>query len=341
MELSLLKKIEKVLHHPSTDFLIVNFGGPRHPDEIYPFLKELLCDQDVVRTKFPQFIHNFLFRKIAHKRSLTIQKEYALIGGKSPIFFDTEEIASLLSEKLFSKVLTFHRYLPKTHDDSLIAIENSQAKEIRVLPLFPQFTYATTGSIARFFLKNLSKTTQKKLRFLPSFPTHPLFIESMQKKIDDFLKENHLSLEETILLFSSHGVPQIFVDTGDPYEKECRASFESISRKYEKAISCLSFQSQFGKGKWLSPSTKELSENILSWNQGRKNVVFIPLSFTSDHIETLVEIEHQYVPLIREKTLNAYRCPALNLEPYWIENLRTLFLDPSLFQSPPNTLIQS
>ncbi len=321
-------------------YLIVNFGGPRDLDEVYPFLKTLLCDRDVVRTWFPTFIHNYLFNKIAYKRSLKVQKEYALIGGKSPIYFDTETIADLLSEKLNSKVLTFHRYLPKTHKNSLAYIENSPASEIRVLPLFPQFTYATTGSIARFFSRNLSSKTRKKLRFLPSYPDHPLFIDAMRRNLSDFLEANKINIRDTILLFSAHGVPQVFVDTGDPYENECSKSFTMISDSFPEAMSVLAYQSQFGKEKWLTPSTNERCENILSWHSGRKNVVFIPLSFPSDHIETLVEIEHQYLPIIRKYGLNAYRCPALNLKPYWIDALRTFFLSASLFHKKPHELFQ-
>ncbi len=320
--------------------ILVNFGGPRHLDEIFPFLKELLCDRDVISTKLPNFIHNYLFKKIAYKRSLKIRDDYELIGGKSPIFFDTEKLAEELSKKLQTKVLTFHRYLPDTHAVSLQQIENTNLKEIRVLPLFPQFTFATTGSIARFFSRNLSAKTVQKFQWIPSYPDHPLFIQSFQQKIRDFLKAKNLLEKDTLLLFSAHGLPQSFIDKGDPYKKDCERSFHSLLKAFPDALGVLCYQSKFGKGEWIKPYTNEVCENILHWNKKRPNIVFVPLSFTSDHIETLFEIEQLYLPLIQKQGLNAFRCPALNLEPYWIDTLASLFLDPQFPHKNNSELIR-
>lgn len=306
-------------------WLLVNFGGPRDRSEIASFLEELLCDKDVVRTRLPSFLHNWLFGKIARKRALKIVHDYDLIGGRSPIFFDTE----IIGEKL--NALTFHRYLPLTHKESIEKIEKTESAEIRVLPLFPQFTYATTGSIARFFSENLSLTTQKKLRWIKSYADHPKFIASFQKKISDFLIANDLKEEETALLFSAHGIPKKFVLEGDPYQIECELSYQAIMKGFPLALGRLCYQSKFGPGEWLRPYTIDMSENVRNWHEDRKNIVFVPLSFTSDHIETLFEVENQYLPPIREQNLKAYRCPALNLESYWIDSLKDLFNEKNLF----------
>lgn len=307
--------------------LLVNFGGPRQSDEIFPFLRALLCDRDVVRTRLPRFLHNALFTRVARKRSLKLLNEYALIGGKSPIFFDTEYLREELSKRLQTKVLSFHRYLPETHREAIESIETVNAEQIHILPLFPQFTYATSGSIARFFSQKLSSQAQKKLRWNPSYPDHPLFIRAFARRIQDFLDQQKLPEEDTFFLFSAHGVPQSFIDTGDPYLQECEKSFQALCKAFPKIPGKLCFQSKFGKGEWIKPYTDQVCEHILRENQGRQNIVFIPLSFTSDHIETLFEVEYQYLPLIREKKLNVYRCPALNRESYWIDALTSLFLE--------------
>ena len=307
--------------------LLVNFGGPRASNEIFPFLKELLCDQDVVRTQFPRIIHNYLFTRIAKTRAMAIGRDYDLIGGRSPIFSDTEYLGHALSQKLQTKVLTFHRYLPETHKTALKQIEESDAVEIRILPLFPQFTYATSGSIARFFARHLSPAAQNKLRWIPSYPDHPLFVLAFQRRIREFLDYQGLKEEDTVLLFSAHGLPEAFIDTGDPYRRECERSFQAILKAFPKVLGKLCFQSKFGKGEWVKPYAEEVCKNILSYNQGRQNIVFVPLSFTSDHIETLFEVEYQYLPILRGENLHAYRCPALNREDYWIETLASLFLD--------------
>jgi ferrochelatase len=95
-------------------------------------------------------------------------------------------------------------------------------------------------------------------------------------------------------------------------------------RAFPSSLGRLCFQSKFGPGEWLRPYTNEACRQILDWHQGRENVVFIPISFTSDHIETLYEIEELYLPLIREKGLMAKRCPALNLDKDWIDSLQEI-----------------
>lgn len=311
----------------SNNYLLVNFGGPRNLDEIPEFLTSLLCDRDVIRTRFPTFFHNWFFGRIARKRAKVVSKDYELIGGKSPIYFDTETIAQLLEEKLKSPVYTFHRYLPQTHEASLKEI--SRAENLTVFPLFPQFCYGTTGSIARF----LNPHFPNRLKWIKSYAAHPSFISSYKRKISDFLKEKKLKEEETLLLFSAHGVPKLFVDEGDPYEKECNATYKNVIQAFPKAKSRLCYQSKFGRGEWIKPYTDESCESILSWNEGRQNVVFIPMSFTSDHIETLFEIEKLYLPIIESKNLKAFRCPALNLEPYWINAIVEILKEQDLSES--------
>jgi len=162
--------------------------------------------------------------------------------------------------KTKSKVITFHRYLPKTHAESLAAIEACNDEEIVVLPLFPQFSYATTGSIARLFSLNLTSTAVAKLRWIKSYAAAAPFIRSYEERIRNFFHEKNLIEEQTILLFSSHGLPKSFITKGDIYQKECLASFELISQAFPKALSKLSFQSKFGPGEWIKPYTEETCE---------------------------------------------------------------------------------
>ena len=304
--------------------LIVNFGGPRDLDEIAPFLIELLTDRDVVRTRLPNFLHKYLFTRIAKKRALKIRPDYEEIGGKSPIYFDTETLAAELS------ALTFHRYLPATHASSLQALESCPSEIIRVFPLFPQFSYATTGSIARFFLNHLSPRTRNKMQWIQSYAAHPAFTSAYQSRIREFLHAQKIEEEQCAILFSAHGIPQSFVDTGDIYETECYRSFDAIKAAFPNAICHLSFQSKFGRGEWIKPYTEETCSS-LTWTQNRSHVVIVPISFTSDHIETLFEVEQLYLPLLRKQGVKAYRCPALNLD--WAAAVRDILDSSSLVKT--------
>src|SRR5476651_2012554 len=126
--------------------ILVNFGGPRNMEEIPSFLTSLLTDVDVIRTPFPRFFEKWFFKRMALKRSQIISHDYKLIGGKSPIFDDTETVAREIRSRLNLPVITFHRYLTDTHAESLRQIQESSAEEFIVFPLYPQFSYATTGS---------------------------------------------------------------------------------------------------------------------------------------------------------------------------------------------------
>ena len=159
-----------------------------------------------------------------------------------------------------------------------------------------------------------------------SYSGHSAYVNVMKKCIDEYLLEKKLHTQETLLLLSAHGLPKSFVEEGDIYESECWNSFAKIAAQFPNISSMLTYQSKFGKGEWLRPYTNEVCEEI----EGYKNVVFVPLSFTSDHIETLFEIEHLYLPLIRKRGINAYRCPALNLREDWIQAICEIYQDSSL-----------
>ncbi|MCH9608650.1 MAG: Ferrochelatase [Chlamydiales bacterium] len=299
-----------------TAYLIANFGGPRNLKEVEPFLRALLTDRDVIRTKLPKVISYPLFSNVARKRAKKVCKDYELIGGGSPIFSDTEAIAKELRAKLDAPILTFHRYLPSTHAQFLKQMEQLECDEIRIFPMFPQFTYATTGSIARFFKRHLSSKVVKKIRWIKSYPTHPAYIKVIQKMIREFFVSNGLKEEETFLLFSAHGLPKSFISEGDVYLDECFSSYDEVRRAFPKAEAMLAFQSQFGPEEWVRPYTLEVCEQFKSC---KSNVIFVPISFTSDHIETLFEIEQDYIPLIRQKGFSAYRLDAMNLRKDWLE----------------------
>ncbi len=308
--------------------ILVNFGGPRSLEEIPSFLTALLTDEDVIRTSYPRFFEKWFFKRVARQRAGIIAHDYKLIGGKSPIFEDTETIAQEIRSRLNLPVITFHRYLTDTHADTLRQINESSSDEFIIFPLFPQFSYATTGSIARFFEESFDEKILSRMRWIRSYPIHASYISSMQTCIRDFLKKERLEEKDVVLFFSAHGLPQEFVDKGDPYERECHRSFDAIRKGFPEAHSLIAFQSKFGPGEWLRPYTSELCDAPQKWNMGRRNVVIIPLSFTSDHIETLFEIEYQYLPAIRAQGLEAFRCPAMNLSQDWLDAISEIIKEP-------------
>ena len=229
-------------------------------------------------------------------------------------------MAVTLQKYMKAPFLTFHRYLPKTHASFLSAVKQiPESHQIRVFPMFPQFSYATTGSVALFFSRNLCGQSLNQLSWIKSYAAHPLYLSAFEKQIRLCLSQHEIKEEEVCLLFSAHAIPRKFVCTGDPYEKECLLSFYGLKKRFPQALCHLSYQSQFDKQEWLCPYTSDVCKEMSNWAQGRKTVVVIPLSFTSDHIETLFEIEKLYLPVIRKQGLTAIRCSALNHHPDWIQ----------------------
>jgi ferrochelatase len=300
-----------------TGIVLVNFGGPRSCDEVEAFLKTLLCDQDVVRTPFPPWIHNFIFKKVAKKRAVKVSKDYEEIGGKSPIFFDTENLRAFLEKKLECSVFTFHRYLPETFNEFIKQIEAFKGSRLIVFPLFPQFSYATTGSCARFFKENLCRDTLQKMVWIPSYPNHKAFIDAFKNNICETLKNHQLDEKDCTLFYSFHGVPKKFICFDDPYLQQCSLGFEALKKHFPKADHLMAFQSKFGKGEWLKPYTSSIVEEDFSVIK-TKNVLFVPLSFTSDHIETLGEIENEYMEPLKQKGFNALRVSCLQNDFNWV-----------------------
>lgn len=302
--------------------LLINFGGPRNLSEVKPFLIELLCDQEVLQTPLPAFIHKAIFTPIAIRRSKGVSNQYKQIGGGSPLYQETETLANHLSQKLGQNVICFHRYLPETHQNFINTLKNHDSKtHYKLFPLYPQFSYTTTGSAAKWLKDNLPPHIVNKFLWIKSYPEDYNFITTQKLLIENFLKTHGLNEKESILLFSCHGIPLRYADKGDIYPQECLASFNAIIKHFKEALSYLCYQSKFGPGEWLKPYTLNICKNILNLKKDKKQVLFIPLSFTSDHLETLYEIEYEYLPIIRKRGLKAFRVPAMGLEENFVNTI--------------------
>lgn len=301
--------------------IIVNFGGPRDLVEVEPFLVSLLTDEDVIRTPLPSWIQRRFFRSIAKKRAKRVANEYAKIGGKSPIFEDTQWVVDQLKNNLGVPVIGFHRYLESTHNQFLEELSSFKDTQWVVFPLFPQFSYVTAGSVARWFKENIDKKILANIRWIRSYPTQQDYIDAFAHIIREMIEEN--DLHDATLFFSAHGLPVKYIKDGDPYQKECEASYEALRSLFSSHPSLLAYQSQFGRAQWLGPATKDICESPDGFLDKQRSVLFIPLSFSSDHIETLFEVE-EYRQELADAGFRAYRCPALGREPKWLEAIKKI-----------------
>lgn len=304
-----------------TAYLLANFGGPRSTDEIEPFLRSLLTDPLVTGNFLFSSFHKRLFSMIAKRRAPKIAHHYTIIGGSSPIYSDTENLATQLAKQLHSPVLSFHRYLPATHDATLQQIQELATHyHFEALALFPHFTYSVTGSIIQFLNKHLPSIS---ITWVPNFGDHPKFISLIVQHIESFLAAWQIEKEDCFFLFSVHGLPEKYIRAGDPYQKECECSYKKIIQILKPSESILCYQSKFGFGRWLTPSTKDICQTLKT---NKPFVIIVPFGFVSDHIETLYEIDHLYLPILTSNQYKAFRVPSIYTSSSWVSSLVDILL---------------
>ncbi|EPP36543.1 Ferrochelatase [Chlamydia avium] len=306
-------------------YLLANFGGPRNTQDCQAFLTSLLTDPDVTGGMLPSAIHKYLFTFIAKKRTKKVIPFYEAIGGRSPIYQDTESLAKILSSYLHAPVIPFHRYLEDTHTATIRKLEAFKNLRVLGVPLFPHFTYAVTGSIVRCIHKYLPEAN---ISWIAHFGNHPAFLSCIIDHIRKFLQSHDIPEDNCCLLFSAHGLPVKYIRKGDPYSQQCEHSFLAISQQLHPIETHLCYQSKFGFGKWLSPATQTICATLAT---SKKYVLIVPFGFTSEHIETLYEIEKEYLPILRQRGYVALRIPTIYNSVHWGETLATII------QNSPHT----
>lgn len=297
------------------EVLLLNFGGPTRAEEVEPFLYRLFMDPFIIRSKMPDFFRRFLARKISKKRAPKAAAEYAKIGF-SPINRMTDAQARHLEAELKksrpnTRVRVVNRYTAPFADDVAKEIDPKKAK-VFLITLYPHFCHSTTVSSIRDF--DLAFERQHGHREFPSVRVfswwqNPRYIEHTAKKVREALDEARAKApsDPVTILFSAHGIPERYNTRGDPYVTEIKAHFGEIKRRIptdERLHWELSFQSRVGPVEWVRPYTDEKIQEIGKSRGG--SLLIVPVSFTSDHIETLFEMDHTYRELALASGFKTY-----------------------------------
>jgi len=295
-----------------TAVLLLQMGGPDSIADIEPFLYNLFCDRDIISIG-PAFLQPLLARFIARRRSGKVSAYYSKIGGKSPIRELTEQQASELEKKLGDRYRCFvaMRYSRPDTAEALAAVSREGIKRIIALPLYPHFSRATTGSSLNQLERDLARSNENiELTIVRQFCDHPQYIAALAEKIEKGLAGIE-KRGDVQLLFSAHGLPQSFIDSGDPYLEQIQTTVRLVMERFADISHHLSFQSRAGPVKWLEPSTEDKISELAA--KGAGPLLVVPISFVSDHIETLYEIDIQYREEALSLGLNEFsRVEALN-----------------------------
>jgi ferrochelatase len=302
-----------------TGVLLLNLGGPDSIEAVRPFLYNLFSDREIIRLG-PSFLQKPIAALIAATRSGKTASMYSLIGGKSPILDITKAQAAEL-EKLLNRsnekyrVYIGMRYWHPFIEDTAAQMHSDGIKEVIAIGLYPHYSIATTGSSFRKVKEVMKNYPGISIRFIESWYDYPLYIDAMVERIKSGMES---FISEAEVLFSAHSLPQKFIDEGDPYLKEIEGTISAITNKI--AIrSHLSFQSKSGPVKWLEPSTEHMIEELA--RKGVKNLLVVPISFVSDHIETLYEIDILYKEMAAGLGINMKRTESLNTSQVFLKAL--------------------
>ncbi len=276
----------------------MNLGGPDSPEAVEPFLFNLFNDPDII-----DFPLSFLFRKrlarlISSRRSGRVMKQYAEIGGKSPILDLTGRQAELLSDRfkaadIDARVHIAMRYWKPFTKEAVEELELDRVDRIVLLPLYPHYSKSTTASSFREWDRIVADrpaiASAETIR-IESYYDFELYIDAIIERISQgLMRFPEEKRPEVHVLFSAHGTPMKLVREGDPYSHHIRKTVAAVVKRSGLTQQHhLCFQSKVGPMKWLTPSTPDTIAELAE--SGVKNMLVVPIAFVSDHLETLYEV---------------------------------------------------
>lgn len=273
--------------------VLFQLGGPDSAAAVEPFLYNLFCDPDIIDFFGAWFMRRPLARYIAKNRAGVVREHYDAIGGHSPIRLLTERQAraleSALAPHIDAKCFIAMRYWKPLTAEAAAQVTAWNPSELVLLPMYPHYSFATTSSSLKEW-KRLFPSNGVALRTntVSNFYDHPLYIQAVAEKIalslDHFDDPNRAHI-----VFSAHGLPLSLIERGDPYARHVEETVRLVMQRGGwKNAHTLSYQSKVGRRKWLTPSLTETIERLA--RAGEKNILVAPVSFVTEHIETLHEI---------------------------------------------------
>ncbi len=309
--------------------ILFNLGGPDKLENVEPFLFNLFNDPAILN--LPSFIRYPLAKLISKRRSPTAKAIYNEMGGSSPILKLTKEQAISLEQSLndnkkgfnYKVFITMRCWHPRA-SETVELVKNFNPKEIILLPLYPQYSAATSGSSISEW-KQVAKKNNLNINTstICCYPQDNNFV----KAHSELIKKNIKELKNFKLIFSAHGLPEKNIKKGDPYQWQVEQSVNKIMEEINQnnIDYILSYQSRVGPLKWIGPSTDDV---IVENSKKGKNLVIVPIAFVSEHSETLVELDIEYEKLAKDNGCENYiRVEALGVHKYFIESLSKLILN--------------
>ena len=309
--------------------ILFNLGGPDKLENVESFLFNLFNDPAILN--LPSFFRYPLAKLIANRRAPTAKKIYSELGGSSPILKLTKEQATALELKLnkadsaseYKCFIVMRCWHPRA-ENVIKDVINYNPDEIILMPLYPQYSAATSGSsIKEWHDVCLKNNFNVKTSTICCYPTDENFVLAHK---DEIIKKIN-NLKNFKLIFSAHGLPEKNIKKGDPYQWQVEQSVAKIVKalNVDNLDWILSYQSRVGPLKWIGPSTEDI---IIENSKLGKHIVLVPIAFVSEHSETLVELDIEYKELADKNGCKNYlRVPALGTNANYIKAMSDLIIN--------------
>jgi ferrochelatase len=308
--------------------ILFNLGGPDKLESVEPFLFNLFNDPAILN--LPSFFRFPLAKLISNRRAPTAKKIYQELGGSSPILKLTEEQSKALELKLnidddsseYKSFVVMRCWHPRA-EEVIKKVEDFNPDEVILMPLYPQYSAATSGSSIKEWKDICKKNNFKtKTSTICCYPMDKNFISAhkieIMKKIEN--------LENFKLIFSAHGLPEKNIKKGDPYQWQVEQTVNKVveALNIKNLDWILSYQSRVGPLKWIGPSTEEI---IIQNSKLGKHIVIVPIAFVSEHSETLVELDIEYKEIANKNGCKNYtRVSALGTNENFIKAMSDLII---------------
>jgi ferrochelatase len=332
---------------PHIGLLGLNLGGPRDLDDVGPFLTRLFADREIIRLPGGPLGQRILARVIVRARLRSVRRNYASIGGGSPIYRHTDAQLAGVAHRLahrtgreFRPYIAF-RYSQPFSEDALRAMARDGVREVVVLTLYPHYSTATTGSSLRELHRAVLGTglaQRFQFRVVDRWYDHPGYIDALTRRVREALDTwPRDRRHQVVLLFSAHSLPMAFVEAGDPYPAHVAATVRAVVERLGEdppARRQLAYQSQTGPVRWLEPRTEHVLADL--GKEGARDVLLVPISFVSDHIETLYEVDQLFARAAARAGITTFRrTRALNDDRGFLDALADIAL--AAFEAPAST----
>lgn len=312
--------------------LMLNFGGPWTLSDVRPFLYRLFVNPRVL-VGIPSPVRQLLAFTIAQVKGPSSIKSYREIGGGSPqLRWTTTQAEGLRSmlDRRSMRVEIGMRSADPSIATALRRLKTWGATDLVLLPLFPQFSTTTTGTCFDELETVLNELDWKpEVHEIRSWPDHPLYIQLLRQTVDEAVAEAEAqrngNRDPLHIVFSAHSLPMKIVRLGDPYPDEIERTIRAVTQGLEQSWS-LAYQSRNGRLPWLQPYLEDELKRL--GREGVSRVVVVPISFVSDHIETLFELDRLYAGVAKEHGISTYhRARCFNDDPMFSKLLYSLLAE--------------